>query len=326
MWLRSSLLLPATKALPDQSAKIEVLEHKGEGKEHPAVIAYREKSLGFGFSAAGLLFPYHLGVVKFLSENHIIAPGAPMAGASAGSLIAACYNAGIKVEVITELFLLLANDLRTGGAFRRMGPCLQALLEEHLPEDAHLRCSGNTHVAITAAFPYARGQVISEFESKADLIQCLLTSCHIPMYFAGSFSRTFRGRLCYDGGVTNFIPVPPPQAPSSYATRVCCFPSKTMGKLVNIHISPDTFDDEWADVSMSEMFGWALSPATVEVYDRVLEKGELDASAWATLTGVMTAACPDPDDWYRHQFLEEKRRKRKSKSTKETLKEVNDDE
>ena len=35
---------------------------------------------------------------------------------------------------------------------------------------------------------------------REDLIQALLTSCHIPWYFDGSIVRNFRQTPCFDGG------------------------------------------------------------------------------------------------------------------------------
>ncbi len=50
----------------------------------------------------------------------------------------------------------------------------------------------------------------------------------------------YRDRLAFDGGVTNFIPVPP-NCPG--AVRVACFPSQNLKAFGNIGLSPDTFED-----------------------------------------------------------------------------------
>ena len=42
-------------------------------------------------------------------------------------------------------------------------------------------------------------------------------------WFDSSVWTSFRGRASYDGGLTNFIPLPPT---AQYGVRVCCFPSK----------------------------------------------------------------------------------------------------
>jgi hypothetical protein len=62
----------------------------------------------------------------------------------------------------------------------RLGPLLREFLQQYLPPDAHELCSGNTHVAVTRLLPYWQTQMISQFNSRDDLISALLTSCHIP--------------------------------------------------------------------------------------------------------------------------------------------------
>jgi predicted acylesterase/phospholipase RssA len=74
-----------------------------------------------------------------------------------------------------------------------------------------------------------RAELVSEFSSRNDLIAAMLTSCHIPVYFTGAIARTFRGRLACDGGLADFLPIPPGM---DYAARVCCFPSQSLPALV----------------------------------------------------------------------------------------------
>ena len=45
---------------------------RGENKPGPVVDALQAGSLGFGFSAGGMLFPYYIGVVEALEELGII--------------------------------------------------------------------------------------------------------------------------------------------------------------------------------------------------------------------------------------------------------------
>lgn len=72
----------------------------------------------------------------------------------------------------------------------------------------------------------------------------------------------------------------------------------------NIHISPDIFDETWAGVRLNRLVAWALSPCEDEVLQMMFDKGRCDAAAWAQLTGVLDAAAPDPDDWYRYQQMQ----------------------
>ncbi len=63
---------------------------------------------------------------------------------------------------------------------------LHAFLQDHLPEDAHLRCKDQAYVAVTKITPIARPVLVSEFIDRPDLIQALMTSCHIPFWLDGS--------------------------------------------------------------------------------------------------------------------------------------------
>ena len=45
---------------------------RGENKPGPVVEALKAGSLGFGFSAGGMLFPYYIGVVEALEELGIM--------------------------------------------------------------------------------------------------------------------------------------------------------------------------------------------------------------------------------------------------------------
>lgn len=114
------------------------------------------RSLAYSFSAGGLLFPYYIGIASALQDLGALTPGStPLAGASAGSLIAACVHSGMSGDATMRACLALVATLRDGGVYRRLGDAVGDTLREHLPEDAHERCSGVTHVAVTNAVPCA---------------------------------------------------------------------------------------------------------------------------------------------------------------------------
>jgi hypothetical protein len=55
-------------------------------------------------------------------------------------------------------------------------------------------------------------------------------------------ARRYRDSLAFDGGITNFIPVPPGPA-GTQPVRVCCFPAARMGASFGpIGIAPDAFE------------------------------------------------------------------------------------
>jgi len=61
--------------------------------------AFLDETLSFGFSAGGLMFPYYVGVVSALEEMGVLRRPHQLAGASAGSLVAAAFNSGLDMWV-----------------------------------------------------------------------------------------------------------------------------------------------------------------------------------------------------------------------------------
>lgn len=90
-------------------------------------------------------------------------------------------------------------------------------------------------------------------QSISNSLQQAAGSCR---WFDNTLFTMFRGKRCYDGGLTNFIPLPPTQ----HGVRVCCFPSKQISVVYDIGISPDNYE-EWPH-SLQEMLSWAFEPAS----------------------------------------------------------------
>nr|GEX39380.1 patatin-like phospholipase domain-containing protein 2 [Tanacetum cinerariifolium] len=236
-------------------------------------------SPGFSFSAAGLLFPYHLGVAKFLIENGYIKDTTPLAGSSAGAIVCAVVASGASMEEALQATKVLAEDCRSRGTAFRLGAVLREVLEQFLPEDAHIRSNGRVRVAVTQILWRPRGLLVDQFDSREDLINAVITSSFIPGYLAPRPAILFRNRLCVDGGLTLFMP------PTSAAQtiRVCAFPAGRLG-LENIGISPDCNPENRA--SPRELFNWALEPAADSILDNLFELGYMDAAVWAELNPV----------------------------------------
>ncbi|XP_047173354.1 patatin-like phospholipase domain-containing protein 2 [Vigna umbellata] len=229
---------------------------------------------GFSFSAAGLLFPYHLGVAQFLIQNGYIKETTPLAGSSAGAIVCAVIASGASMEEALTATKILAEDCRNRGTAFRLGAVLRDILVKFLPDDVHIRSNGRVRVAVTQLLWRPRGLLVDQFDSKEDLINAVFTSSFIPGYLAPRPATVFRNRLCIDGGLTLFMP------PTSAAqtVRVCAFPASRLG-LEGIGISPDCNPENAC--SPRQLFNWALEPAEDAVLDRLFELGYLDAAVWA---------------------------------------------
>ncbi|KAF3435163.1 hypothetical protein FNV43_RR22250 [Rhamnella rubrinervis] len=231
-------------------------------------------SPGFSFSAAGLLFPYHLGVARLLIENGYIKETTPLAGSSAGAIVCAVIASGASMEEALRATKVLAEDCRNRGTAFRLGAVLRDVLVKFLPDDAHIRSNGRVRVAVTQILWRPKGLLVDKFESKEDLINAVFTSSFIPGYLAPRPATMFRNRLCIDGGLTLFMP------PTSAAqtVRVCAFPASRLG-LQGIGISPDCNPDYRA--TPRQLFNWALEPAEDDILDQLFEFGYQDAAVWA---------------------------------------------
>ncbi|MQL91134.1 hypothetical protein Taro_023751 [Colocasia esculenta] len=78
-------------------------------------------SPGFSFSAAGLLFPYHLGVSQLLLEKGYITETTPLSGSSAGAIVCAVIASGNTMQDALKVTKLLAEDCRSNGTAFRLG-------------------------------------------------------------------------------------------------------------------------------------------------------------------------------------------------------------
>ncbi|CAE5959114.1 unnamed protein product [Arabidopsis arenosa] len=236
-------------------------------------------SPGFSFSAAGLLFPYHLGVAQLLIEKGYIKETTPLAGSSAGAIVCAVITSGATMREALEATKELAYDCRRNGTAFRLGAVLRESMERLLPDDIHIRSNGRIRVAITQVFWRPRGLLVDQFDSKSDLIDAVFTSSFIPGYLAPRPATMFRNRLCVDGGLTLFMP---PTA-AAKTVRVCAFSASNF-KLKGIEICPDC--NPLNRATSRQLLNWALEPAEDEVLEKLFELGYADAATWADMNPV----------------------------------------
>ncbi|KAG2490373.1 hypothetical protein HYH03_011175 [Edaphochlamys debaryana] len=221
----------------------------------------------------------------------------PLAGSSAGSLIAASLACGLTPKQMYDSFLASVHDCRTNGSFKRLEEVVGGQLEATLPPDAAERCSRVATIGVTRLWPRPRTKRVSVFTSRDDLMSALKASCHIPRYFNGSFTTSFRGRSSIDGGVTALLPVP--AAPHDFLLKVSCFPRHHVAKLpvlnrkaalrsLELGISPGAYEP-WP-YTLQDMMAAALHPhADDRFLLQLLETGRSDAVRWVEAAGLLPA-------------------------------------
>lgn len=158
-------------------------------------------AIGFSFSPAGLLLPYHSGVAEVLKDFQVIRPDVPIAGASAGALACATVVADVDLPSLLRTLLAVQAALRRCGAPRNLQRVITSHLEELMPQ--HVAKMFNERpapasIAFTRVWP-PKGFVVNTFTDKKDVQECLEASCNIPFYFAKWPTVQCRGAPCVDG-------------------------------------------------------------------------------------------------------------------------------
>lgn len=176
------------------------------GYVHDSLVTHR-----FGpsvsFAGGGMLWPYYLGVAHHIFTHYDISKIKIFA--SSGG----CFGA-VPLAMGWDPYVWCKRDWPKCVAHydsRTLGPLCDALefyrdlWDQYLPEDAHLRASGRLHLSITL-FPSFVNRVVTDFATRADLIECICASTCLPLVFLRTFPRTSLG-LAVDGGLTNDQPV-----------------------------------------------------------------------------------------------------------------------
>ncbi|CAM9671045.1 unnamed protein product [Ectocarpus sp. 12 AP-2014] len=260
--------------------------------------------IGFSFTPGGLLFPYHLGVAKCLEMEGFLSNDTPLAGSSAGALAAVVVGCGLSIDTAAEMSGRVFDDCSDGGAAFRLRSIVQKGLDGALPEDAH-EILNNREGAVTVGitqlgFPSLKKSVfVSNFESRADLIEVLLGSCHVPFWFSGQPYMQVRGQPTVDG----FFAMPraqfgAPDIPTAdEVVRITVFPTTSVpmqsdkpGDL----ISPDLLD-RYQSGRFVELLKYALNPGNDFVQEELFNAGF--ESGMARTTGGGTRKSTRPRCW-----------------------------
>lgn len=111
---------------------------------------------------------------------------------------------------MTSDFFRVVNEARSHslGPFSpsfNIQTCLLEGLQKFLPPDAHERVNGRLHVSLTRTYD-GKNIIVSQFDSREDLLQALLCACFIPG-FSGILPPRFQGVRYMDGAFSDNLPV-----------------------------------------------------------------------------------------------------------------------
>ncbi|KAG9509158.1 Patatin-like phospholipase domain-containing protein 2 [Fragariocoptes setiger] len=183
------------------------------------------KKIDLTFSGAGFMGCYYFGVVacwnKYIPRDRVNR----VAGASAGSLIAAYYLLDLPLDKCLREIITMTEQIRgrIGGVFNRETQVvdeLPVILDKLFPEDAHKIVSGRLHVCMTRRKDFKK-VIVNHFDTRKDLIDALNCSCFIPVW-SGNHCSTYKSEKYIDGGFVDNLPVF-----DEHTIRVCCFAGPT---------------------------------------------------------------------------------------------------
>jgi hypothetical protein len=235
-----------------------------------AIAKAANKTLSYAFSGAGWLTPFHLGVVSSLRNNNLLDTSSMVAGSSGGAITAALCAVGTCERKGLNMFIESSKDYKIAAD---IDSNLRASLRETIPVDSYKTCQGKLHITITELSPKPTLKTISEFHSDDDLIDCIGTSCYIPLYCGPSLSTTFRNRKSIDGGIFAFLPP---------VGDITVSPLPGIGKYVlnprRAEIHPYLIPG--FNIPLRRMLRWSLFPESPETLCELFDIGEKSACEW----------------------------------------------
>ena len=166
-----------------------------------------KKPLRLSWAGSGAYAWWQLGAMHRLSQRFDLSR-VPMTGASGGAITAALARCGVGLDEIADSAYRLALEHRVWerpmGLAGSWGGVIEGWLHELLPADAAERCRGGLGVVITQ-LPSCRQVSVSDFADKADLVDCIMASAHVPLLLDGRVARACRGVASVDGSFPDFF-------------------------------------------------------------------------------------------------------------------------
>ncbi|CAI5637518.1 patatin-like phospholipase domain containing 3 isoform X2 [Oreochromis niloticus] len=249
------------------------------------------------FAGCGFLGIYHIGVASCLLEKapYLIKEATKLYGASAGALTASMLASEAPIAKCCEDVIEVAKEARK----RNLGPLhptfnlikvLRSGLNRNLPSDAHTLASERLCVSLTRVSD-GENVLVSEFDSKDELIQALICSCFIPIY-CGLIPPCFKGVRYVDGGISDNLPQSELKntitiSPFSGESDIC-----PRDKSTSFHEL--RFTNTSIQMNMGNMYrlSRALFPPEPKVLAEMCQSGYKDALRFLEENNLLALECP----------------------------------
>ncbi|XP_046748068.1 1-acylglycerol-3-phosphate O-acyltransferase Pnpla3 isoform X1 [Diprion similis] len=235
--------------------------------------------MNLSFAGCGFLGIYHVGVAVCFKKYapHLLLD--KISGASAGAIAACALLLDLPLGEITSNVLRLAREARqrTLGPFSPSFNVQDILLEgltKFLPDDAHLIVSGKLHISLTRVYD-GKNVIVSQYNSKDDLLQALLASSFIPL-FSGLLPPRFHGIRYMDGGFSDNLPT---LDENTITVSPFCGESDICPRDVSSQLFHINFANTSIELSKQNIYRFAriLFPPNPEILSNMCKQGFDDA-------------------------------------------------
>ena len=158
----------------------------------------------FAFAPAFYGWPYYGGVAAYLQQHGLVDPDAQIVGTSAGAAVAAYLACGVDLLAVGVPAAMTANDAQVDGyrsPFFHPAAVRRTFFEHFavsLPDDAHVRASGRL-VTVIASLPGLRARGVTQFPTRAALLDAIAASMAVPGHGVRVAYRTAEHGWCLDG-------------------------------------------------------------------------------------------------------------------------------
>lgn len=157
----------------------------------------------------GVFFWWQIGAMRELLTLYELPPEhVVLSGASAGALAVVLAQCDVDVTAahksadrLAEEAGCFSNPLGLCGVWGRL---VYAWLDALLPEEAAAHCTGRCRVVVTRCTPLPQAVGIAAFGRRAELIEALMASTHIPFFMDGHPLSRLVPRAT-DGGLLTWL-------------------------------------------------------------------------------------------------------------------------
>lgn len=220
-------------------------------------IIYNDDIVQISFAGSGGMYHYYLGIAKIIQDNfHLdnVIYGGTSGGSFAATLLALNYDIDKVHYDLNRKILEESGDSWFGSLFR-YNYIVRKHVTDYFDKDAYIKAKDKLHISMTKISPWTN-EIVSEWKSTEDLIECMQCSGFIPILFEPKIWYWHRDNRYIDGGFTNNKVHVYPEKPHIYITT-------TMWREANFNWIWCYSDIMWAE----QLYKWGKEDATMNIQE-----------------------------------------------------------